>query len=284
MDNYLQRIQSVFPEPIAAYQIFDGGWTNIVVEVNGKWIFRFVRDARNTQISVERDFLPAFEAHSPVAIPHLVWDGEDFIAYRKIEGERFSPEKFAQFSTARKRKISKQLGGFLTSLHEFQFPHRFLAEAPYGGSDFWQDLWPLVSPQLSDETRAKAERFFTEVIAYRDAEPFPLTITHSDLGTNNILVDFSRNHLGGIIDFGDMCLADPAVDFAGFYRHFGRAFVEEMLGYYERPLSTNFWHRIEYESRRKSFFVVYFAHHYGFQSYIPGIIEYIESQFQAKRF
>ena len=279
IEEYLQRIQSEFFEHVDSYQVIQSGWTNIVVEVNAKWIFRFVRDTRNTQIVVERDFLPQFEKNTSVEIPSLMMSGEDFIAYRKIVGERFSPEKFAAFSSIQKNEIIKNLGDFLTCLHKFQFLHPHLSAVPYGGGDFWIDLWPPVKNRLSNKTRTKAENFFTTALDRINAFPFEKTVTHSDLGTNNILVDFERRRLGGIIDFGDLSLSDPAVDFAGFYRHFGRQFVQEMLRYYERSVEGNFWERIEYEALRKPFFVVYFALNYGFEQHVPGIIAYIEELF-----
>ncbi|MGL5941611.1 MAG: aminoglycoside phosphotransferase family protein [Waterburya sp.] len=185
-------------------------------------------------------------------------------------------------SQTQKRKLIELLGKFLTCLHNFSFTHPYLSEAPYGGSDFWNDLWLLVKDQLSEATRDKAESYFINTFKQISAIPVSKTLIHSDLGTNNILFNFEQGDLGGIIDFGDLCLGDPAADFAGFYRNFGRQFVEELLYYYERPIEDNFWARIEYESKRKIFFVVYFALNYGFESHVPSVLEYIEKLFSTE--
>ena len=282
MEEYLDRIQAEFFEPINSYKIIQEGWTNLVVEINEQWIFRFVRDQTKTQIAVERDFLPKFAKVSPVNIPSLIISGDDYIAYRKIAGDRFSPQNFLLFSNTQKAKLFELLGQFLTCLHNFPFTHRYLSAAPYGRSDFWNDLWLPVRDNLSEQTRNKAECFFNHAFQQINAIPFEKTLTHSDLGTNNILVNYDRYHLAGIIDFGDISIADPAVDFAGFYRNFGRQFVEELLKYYQRPIESNFWARIEYESKRKMFFVIYFALNHGFATQIPTILEYIEKLFQDK--
>ncbi|WP_319422285.1 hypothetical protein [Pleurocapsa sp. FMAR1] len=44
-------------------------------------------------------------------------------------------------------------------------------------------------------------------------------------------------------------------------------------------IEENFWSRIKYESKRKMFFVVYFAVNYGFESDIPDILQYIKKLF-----
>lgn len=274
------RIRAALPEPIESVQLIDTGWTNRVFEVNGRFIFRFVRDPANTQIAVERAFLPLFAPRAPVAVPHPLYDDVDYIAYRKIPGARFAPDKFAAFTPAQQAVLISRLGAFLKALHNFQFTHPALSAAPYGGGDFWRELWPLAKSELSARTQSRAERFFTRVYARATAVPFAKTITHSDLATNNVLVDYENRHLGGIIDFGDVCVADPAVDFAGFYRRFGRSFVETLLRHYHRPVADNFWARIEFEAKRKIFFVLYFALHHGYEAEAPNIVRTIETLFQ----
>jgi aminoglycoside 2''-phosphotransferase len=280
MEEYLDRIGSDFFEPVSSYKVIDAGWTNLVFEINEGYIFRFVRDTSNTQFALERDFLPKFAQVCPVTIPNIVLSGDDYIAYPKIIGDRFAPERFLQFNCTQKTALIKLLAEFLTCLHNFQFDHQHLSDAPYGGKNFWHDLWVVVEGKLSSQTREKAEKYFTDILQQVNAVSFAKTLVHSDLGTNNILVDFEQSCLNGIIDFGDLCLNDPAADFAGFYRNFGRGFTEKLLYYYQRPTEDNFWARIEYESKRKMFFVVHFALNYGYEVYIPNLMRYIEQLFQ----
>ncbi len=279
VEEYLERIKKDFFEPVNSSKIIQDGWTNLVVEINEQWIFRFVRDENNQQIAIEQDFLPKFAQVCPINIPQIIMKKRDYIAYHKILGERFSPEKFSRFSNSQKTKLIKNLGEFLTCLHNFQFDHQYLSQTPYGGGDFWHDLWPLVKDNLSPQTRDKAEKYFTQALRQINTVFFEATLIHADLGTNNVLVNFEQNSLSGVIDFGDICLGDPAADFAGFDRNFGRQFTQELISYYQRPIETNFWTRIEYESKRKMFFVVYFAMNYGFESHISNILQSIEKLF-----
>ncbi|MEM7801682.1 MAG: aminoglycoside phosphotransferase family protein, partial [Chloroflexota bacterium] len=214
MDNYLDRIRDTFPEAIDSYKVIDSGWTNLVIEINDQWIWRFARDRSNPQTALEGAFLPAFSDVSPLPIPTPVWQGEDFIAYKKIKGERCAPEKFFQLGSDQQSDMISGIGAFLTALHSFEFTHLKLSEAPYGGGDFWVDLWPSVEGKLSDRARSNAERFFKNAFNAIDAYPFSKTLIHSDLATNNLLVNFEAPRLTGIIDFGDLSIGDPAADFA----------------------------------------------------------------------
>ncbi|MBV7333786.1 hypothetical protein KFU94_37250 [Chloroflexi bacterium TSY] len=58
---------------------------------------------------------------------------------------------------------------------------------------------------------------------------------------------------------------------------YGRGFVEQILHHYTGPVERNFFARIDFEARRKLFFVVYFALKYGFDDHVPDIIEMIET-------
>ena len=53
----------------------------------------------------------------------------------------------------------------------------------------------------------------------------------------------------------------------------------DMVEHYQLPLGEDFWTRVDYESKRKLFFVVFFALNYGFEKYVPGVVRAIESQF-----
>ena len=187
--KYLDRIETNFAEPINSYKVIQQGWTNLAIEINNRWIFRFVRDKTNRQIAVERDFLPQFAIVSPVNIPDLRISQDDYIAYPKILGERFSPQKFSSFSVSQKTELIKSIGRFLTCLHNFQFSHQYLSEAPYGGQDFWNDLWLVVKDNLSLKTKNRAESYFVNAIAQIEKIPFAPTLIHADLGTNTKLIN-----------------------------------------------------------------------------------------------
>ena len=117
MVTYESIVRDVLDEPVESLVRVDEGWTNIVLEVDGKWIFRFDRDPSNTQLAVEQAFLPLFKGHSPLPIPEIRYSGANFIAYEKIVGVKFSEAIFRNLDRNERRTLAAALGNFLSSLH-----------------------------------------------------------------------------------------------------------------------------------------------------------------------
>ncbi len=272
-------VLDVLDEPVESLVRVDEGWTNVVLEVNGRWIFRFVRDFANTQLAVEKAFLPVFKECSPLPIPEIRYSGANYIGYEKIDGVKFTESVFRSLGARERTAFATYLGGFLSILHAVSFEHLHLKAAPFGGRDFWRELWPAASPHLEGRIRSKAETYFRNVIPRVNTAAYRNVVTHSDFGTGNVLIDTAHSRIAGVIDFGDISIGDPAADFATFCRRFGKPFAEDMVENYDLPLGDDFWMRVDYESKRKLFFVLFFALNHGFDEHVPGIIRGIESQF-----
>lgn len=279
MRGGIARVREFLDDPVESLVRIDEGWTHIVLEINGKWIFRFVRDPSNTQLAVEQAFLPLLKDHSPVPIPEIRYSGADFIAYEKIEGVKFSESVFRSLGRRERTSHAAALGDFLSCLHAFSFEHRDLKTAPFGGGDFWDELWPAAAPRLNPSTRQSAGRYFRQALSRIASAAYPTVVTHSDFGTGNVLIDEAGSRLTGVIDFGDISFGDPAADFATLYRRFGKLFAEDMAKNYRLPLGDDFWTRVDYQSKRKLFFVLFFALNHGFNEHVPSIVRAIESQF-----
>ena len=279
MVTHESTVRDVLDESVESIVRVDEGWTHIVLEVSGKWIFRFVRDPSNTQLAVEQAFLPLFQGHSPLPIPEIRYSGASYIAYEKIKGVKFSEAIFQRLGRRERTKLAAALGDFLSCLHAVAFEHRDLKAAPFGGGDFWRELWPAAAPRLQPGTRKKAEGYFHRALSGIASAAYRNVVTHSDFGTSSVLIDAARSEIAGVIDFGDISLNDSAADFATFYRRFGKPFAEEMAGNYRLPLGDDFWTRVDCESKRKPFFVLFFALNYVFEEHVPGLVSEIESQF-----
>ena len=279
MDVYESIVRDVLDQPVESIVRLEEGWTNIVLEVNERWIFRFVRDPSNTQFAVEQAFLPLFKGHSPLPVPEIRYSGANFIGYEKIIGVKFSEAIFRSLGRSERTTLAAALVDFLSSLLTFSFEHRHLKGAPFGGGDFWRELWPAASPHLQSHTRKKAESYFHRALSRVASASYRNVVAHSDFGTNNVLLDAARSEIAGVIDFGDISISDPAADFATFYRRFGKPFAEDMAENYRLPMGDDFWTRVDYESKRKLFFVLFFALNCGFEEHVPGIVRAIESLF-----
>jgi aminoglycoside phosphotransferase (APT) family kinase protein len=65
----------------------------------------------------------------------------------------------------------------------------------------------------------------------------PLVVSHGDLHVRHLLVD-SRGAATGVIDWGDLCLADPAVDLSIAYLGFAGQARADLLSSYGRPVTA----------------------------------------------
>jgi hypothetical protein len=61
---------------------------------------------------------------------------------------------------------------------------------------------------------------------------FTLSFAHNDFWHKHIYHDPQRGSITGIIDWGDICITDPAWDFYGVWAY-GERFVDSILSHYE---------------------------------------------------
>jgi aminoglycoside phosphotransferase (APT) family kinase protein len=71
---------------------------------------------------------------------------------------------------------------------------------------------------------------------------------HGDLFDEHLLLD-DAGCVSGIIDWGDACLADPALDFAGLYAWLGEEFVRQVLDHYGGPVDAAIMQQIAFRAR-----------------------------------
>src|SRR5689334_600065 len=102
-------------------RVVENGAYNVVVEADDEWIFRFPRPGSPRDNAQERlRFLASFAKVSPLAVPDPIYVTDDFVGYRKIVGTPLYPTQIARLPNDRKRRLAKQLGGFLAALHHYE--------------------------------------------------------------------------------------------------------------------------------------------------------------------
>jgi len=159
------------------------------------------------------------------------------------------------------------------------FKHKNLVEYPFGDGDFWKDLWVPVESQLSKETREKAFEYFTKYFKEESKNPIKKKICHADFHPNHILFNEQSKSIAGIIDFGRICVNDPAVDFNLIERIFGEKAVDAVLKNYKQEVSDNFRERITFQNRRRLFAAFFYARIIGDTSSFPRYLERLEDAF-----
>jgi aminoglycoside phosphotransferase (APT) family kinase protein len=180
----------------------DVGYDFEVAVVDDDWVFRFPRRSGVEEaLELEIALLPALAPALPVEIPSFEYISRSplFVGYRLIRGEPLVDED------------AEGVRAFLEALHALD-PSGLPVQLPdwvEAYRDQCGEFERLVLPLIDKDRRAQATRLFADAETLADFEP---TLLHADLGPEHLLVRDRR--LAGVIDWGDMRLGDPALDYA----------------------------------------------------------------------
>lgn len=239
-------IAEQFPDlaglPVTA---FGAGWDNAVLAVGDEWLFRFVHrtialDGSRRELAV----LGALGDPFTLPIPRPVLVGTPsaampwpFWGTRHLAGVGLAESGLPDDARV---GVATQVGAFLRELHDPDVAHRVHAAV---------DL-PLDPIHRSDAAR-QASRARERLARLRSAgvwhgddavdelleragtlgpAPGPAVVVHGDLHVRHVLVAGGR--ATGVIDWGDVALADPCVDLMIGYAAFSGAARHAFLGEY----------------------------------------------------
>ena len=223
------------------------GWDSAVFLVNGDLLFRFPK-RREVAVTLERELqlLPELGPALPAPIPSFLYRVQDcdgypwtFAGYHRIEGR---PADEVDLSQQQKVALAAQVGRFLRALHSFPVDRATMLGVERatvaGGHDQWRwwvgEVERQVAPLLSPAEAARLRAWF-ETAEARGARDFTPALIHNDLGAEHLIVDPDSGALAGVIDWGDVGIGDPAIDFSGLLGGFGAEAARAALAAYGRP-------------------------------------------------
>ncbi|MFA6106160.1 MAG: aminoglycoside phosphotransferase family protein [Patescibacteria group bacterium] len=233
----IKEIQEATGLKISSYKIINRGFESLIIEVNKKWIFRFPRNQGLRKKTKERlNYLASFSMVSPLKIPEPKFIENGFIGYKKIPGKPFYPANFKKLTEKEKTKTAKQIGLFLKTLHahknkriDFNTGYLVMRKEDYKTP-------PLTIAKRLNLDERKALKAKIGIIAKNPLNfKKPSSIIHGDLNFNNILWDPEKKSITGIIDWAELGLGMPAMDFimlADFNVKKNDKFLKEILKYY----------------------------------------------------
>jgi|SRR5215203_5714644 len=220
VDEGLARrlIARQFPDvEMGALRLLGEGWDNTVWLVGERCVFRFPRRAVAVP-GVEREIatLRRIAPLVPLPIPEPVFIGHadeefpwPFFGAPYIAGR----EPLGLDHSAR-TGLGRPLAEFLQALHSVSVDDE-LPDDPMGRADMAIRV-PKADEQVAElegeglwRRPASVDRLFDAAVDL--PRPKPTAIVHGDLYFRHLLVD-DHDRLTGVIDWGDICRGDPAVD------------------------------------------------------------------------
>ena len=218
-------LTSQFPElALGSLRLLGEGWDNSVWLVDERWVFRFPR--REVAVAPgERQvvLLPRLAAHLPLPIPDPVFAGRPGEDYRwpffgavLLPGGEVADVSLGDEARAR---AARPLAGFLRALHAPELLMRpgveTLPADPMERANMGyrvprarerlnelRELGLWEPPEEVEAILARAERL---------PPPQELVVAHGDLHIRHLLVAPDGTPTA-VIDWDDLCLADPAID------------------------------------------------------------------------
>jgi aminoglycoside 2''-phosphotransferase len=225
-------IYQAFPElTVRSLRYFNSGWDYELWEINDELLFRFpLREECATWLPAEARLLPLLATRLPAPIPEplLVSSGVEafewpFFAYRKLGG---TPLRDLELDVDAQALVAGEIGEFVSTLHAVPIEVATSLGVPaYDTTSwrdmyqrFWNDLRPNMAPLLARHEQRVVDGFWDGYLENDENFAFEPALTHSDLDGEHLLVHNER--VSGVIDFGDVRVGDPALDFAGWERPF----------------------------------------------------------------
>ncbi|GED27516.1 6'-aminoglycoside N-acetyltransferase [Brevibacillus agri] len=283
-------LQERYPElRNETFRVDDTGWSNFVVIVGEKMIFRFPKtEEAKAIISRETQILPQLESMVPVAIPQFVYssaptDDIKYVGYPMIFGKPLYREEMNGLSGQEQEKVAEAIGGFLSGLHAYPLEKSFDKAIDPGLTRlFYENFLARIERKAFSYMPVELQRWtrqtFQSFLANPDYFRFKPALLHNDLKPEHLLYDFEKRQLSGIIDFGAMGVGDPAYDFVGIYRAYGAAFTQKVLSHYTREIDARFLERITtFYVKTISFWTLF----YGIDSQNEKLIQYGLGKLQA---
>ncbi|MGN7472381.1 phosphotransferase family protein [Brevibacillus sp. SAFN-007a] len=283
-------LQERYPElRNETFRTDDTGWSNFVVIVGERMIFRFPKtEAAKATLSRETQILPQLGSMVPVAIPQFLYfsapsDSIQYVGYPMISGKPLSREEMSELSGQERESVAEAIGGFLSGLHAYPLEKSFDKPMDAGLTRlFYENVLARIERKAFGLMPVELQRWTRQTFHSFLANPgyflFKPTLLHNDLKPEHLLYDFAQRQLNGIIDFGAIGVGDPAYDFVGIYRSYGAAFAHKVSSHYTREIDATFWERITtFYVKTISFWTLL----YGMDSQNPKLVQYALGKLQA---
>lgn len=202
---YLQKIRENFSGlKFNQARLIRSGYDNDIIVLDEKIVFSFPKQKYDCLEKIQRQIriVPLLSNKISLPIPGFKYIPEDklFVGYKYIKGVPLSNKIVKGLSIKEKESCARQLANFISELHSFP-----IQSAKKSGVDVYDKLKNKNIKQV---------------------------VVHQDLIDEHIIFDEKTKKIVGIIDFGDIVIADPALEFSRIWRY-GEYFLDLILKHYK---------------------------------------------------
>jgi aminoglycoside phosphotransferase (APT) family kinase protein len=220
-----ELVDTQFPElSPASVRLLAAGWDNTAYVVNESFVFRFPRRSIAVSlIETEQRLLPWLAPRLPMSAPVPRFEGRPsdafgwpFLGYPLIAGRTIAA---ARLSREDRAALAAPLATFFATLHAIPSFEAAARGVPGDTLNRLDTTARLAATDqrlrtLVDSGVLTGRRSIDEALASAPVIRQPRTdvLVHGDPHAGQILVD-DRHRMSGVIDWGDVHLGDPAIDF-----------------------------------------------------------------------
>jgi aminoglycoside phosphotransferase (APT) family kinase protein len=245
--NVAEIIAMQFPElrPVEASYLGEG-YDSTAFDVNNELVFRFPKRADvEAQLLIETAILPRLAERTPIPIPAFSFHGRPssefprhFVGYPKLPGVAGISLDLDQSQLL---ELAPVLGGFLSFLHSFPAnvatkcgvpecaPETLIEDIQ---AEAMSDVHVVTHVGL-DALESPLRVLFNTRVETDETNRVTPTLVHRDLAAEHILLDPATKQVTGVIDWSEISISDPAIDFAGMFHWGGPDFTTAVLSHYE---------------------------------------------------
>ncbi|MFA6424462.1 MAG: aminoglycoside 3'-phosphotransferase/choline kinase family protein [Candidatus Magasanikbacteria bacterium] len=203
--EYLKKIKDNFPKlKFKKIEFITTGYDDDVVILDKRIVFSFPKHKLDCFEKFQKELmiLPLLNKKISLSIPNFIYISKDksFGGYKYITGIPLSKKILNKLSASEKESLAKQLAQFVNELHSFPIK---------------------VAEKNNVSVRNNSKTNISKLV-----------LTHQDLIDEHILINIKTKKVVGIIDFGDLQIADPTYEFSRIWR-FGEEFLDLLLKYYK---------------------------------------------------
>ncbi|MEI5908935.1 aminoglycoside phosphotransferase family protein [Bacillus spongiae] len=219
------------------------GWDNDILIINEDTVFRFPKTKRIKEKVENECYIQEALVKTTTAITVPMYtpvrDAShqiECVYYPFIKGQAVNETMIEECTT---EENAQRLGDFLSKLHSIRHAdlHHDATLTPIHSFSYWNELYQAVQEQLfpyfTNSQKDSTKEVFTSFLEDYGRMNNRTTLIHGDLTISNLIYDYRKQQIAGVIDFTDAQFGDPAFDFAGIYWSFGPHFTKRVLSNYQ---------------------------------------------------